>query len=492
MQVNETVADGLKREYTITVPAGDIEELLLGRLAEIGKTIRMPGFRPGKVPVGLLRKMHGKSVMGEVLERTIGDSSQATITERGLRPVTQPKIEITKFEEGKDLEYTMAFELFPEFEPVDLSTIELERLKAPVDEERIEDAIKRIAESFKDSKTVEDDRACAAGDIVVIDFVGRLDGEEFPGGKAEGYSLELGTGAFIPGFEDQIVGAKKGEHREFEVTFPDDYPAENLKGKTTTFSVDVKELRETVPAAIDDELAKKMGLESLEDLRQKLREEQEAEIAKFARTRMKTDLLDALDEAHEFPIPPGMVDAELESIWSQFEEARKANPDSVAEEDRDKDDETLKEEYRAIAERRVRLGLLLTEIGRINNIEVTSEEVNRALMNHVRQFPGQEKEVLDYYRNHPEAAEALRAPVLEEKVVDFIIELAKITDRDVTLDELLNESPDADAKNASSAKDESKSKKKSAASGGKKSKSAAEKAKETAAEGEEKQAKKDA
>ena len=491
MQVNETVADGLKREYTITVPAGDIEERLLGRLAEIGKTIRMPGFRPGKVPVGLLRKMHGKSLMGEVLERTIGDSSQATITERGLRPVTQPKIEITKFEEGEDLEYTMAFELFPEFEPIDLSTIELERLKAPVDEEQIENAIQRIAESFKDSKPVGENRACAAGDIVVIDFVGRLDGEEFPGGKAENYSLELGTGAFIPGFEDQIVGAKKGDHREFDVTFPDDYPAENLKGKTTTFSVDVKELRESVPAAIDDELAKKMGLENLEALREKLREEQEAEIAKYARTRMKTELLDALDEAHDFPIPPGMVDAELENIWTQFDEARKANPESVPQEDRDKDDETLKEEYRAIAERRVRLGLLLTEIGRIN-IEVSSEEVNRALMNHVRQFPGQEREVLDFYRNNPEAAESLRAPVLEEKVVDFIIELAKVTDREVTLDELLNEPGDTEAEKPTSAKGESKSKKKRAASAGKKSKSAAKGEKETATKGKAKQAKKDA
>jgi trigger factor len=443
MLVNETVADGLKREFEITVPAAEIEEKLTGRLAELGKTVRMPGFRPGKVPVSLLRKVHGRAVMGEVLERAIGDSSQSTITERGLRIADQPKIEITKYEEGADLEYKMAIELFPEIEPVDFKTLQLERMKAPADEHQIDHTLEHMAESFKQSETVTEDRGCATGDIAVIDFVGSLDGEEFPGGKTEGYQLELGGGTFIPGFEDQLIGAKTGEHREFDVTFPDNYQAEDLKGKAVHFAVDIKELRTSKPAEIDDELAKKMGLESLEQLRERLREEQQREIAQISRMHLKRKLLDRLDKAHQFPIPDGLVERELESIWKQYDERRKQNPDAVDEDDKSKSDDELKAEYREIAERRVRLGLLLSEIGRLNNIEVTPEETNRAMMNQVRQYPGQERQILDTIKDNPEVLGALQAQALEEKVVDYIIELATVTEKEVSLEELLKD-PEAE------------------------------------------------
>ena len=259
-----------------------------------------------------------------------------------------------------------------------------------------------MAESFKQSEKIEEDRGCENGDIAVIDFVGSLDGNEFPGGKAEGYNLEIGSGTFIPGFEEKLVGAKAGEHLEFDIIFPEDYQAEDLKGKSVHFAIDVKELRASKPAAIDDELAKKMVLESLDELKGRLREEQERELSQISRMHLKRELLDQLDKAHEFPIPEGLVEGELEAIWHQFEHRREEHPDQIDEADKGKSDDELKAEYREIAERRVRLGLLLSEIGRLNNIEVTAEETNRAMMNHVRQYPGREREILESLKDNAE------------------------------------------------------------------------------------------
>jgi trigger factor len=434
MQITETNAEGLKREFKVIVESGELEQKVQSRLVEIGRQVRLPGFRPGKVPMQVLRKRYGASVMGEVLEGAVSDSSAQAMRDHGLRPAMQPKIEIVSFKEGADLEYKMAVELLPEITPVDFAQLKLERQRAEVPDEEIEKALRRIAQPHRKSETV--DRPAAQGDVVVIDFAGTIDGTAFPGGSSKDHSLELGSGRFIPGFEDQLVGVKAGEHRDVKVTFPKDYSAEEVAGKDAVFAVDVKEVKALKEANIDDELATDLGLESLEALKKAVREQLEREYGGVARQRLKRGLLDQLAEKHDFPVPPGMVDAEFDTIWKQLEQARAQNKDEVAEEAGKSDDE-LKVEYRAIAERRVRLGLLLSEVGRVNSITVTQDEVNRALSEEARRHPGYEKQVVEFYRKNPEAQASLRAPLFEDKVVDFILEMANVTDRAVSIEELM-------------------------------------------------------
>mgnify|MGYP001049746396 CR=1 FL=1 len=465
MQVTETTNKGLKRAYKIVVPAADIEVKINDRLAQIAQTANMPGFRPGKVPVSLLKKTHGQAIMGEVLEMTVGESSQQTIAEKELRPVAQPKIEIDKFDEGGDLEYSIELEVFPEIELTDFSKLKLERLKVPANEEQVDEIISQMADGQKDSKPVEKNRPIASGDVAIIDFTGSVDGEEFAGGKAEDYGLEIGSGSFIPGFEEQIIGKEVGDELEVKVTFPEQY-AEELAGKDAVFVVKIKELRETIPATLDDAFAQKMGAENLDDLKAKLRENQEAELAQYSRMRVKRDLLDVLDEKHEFDLPEGMIESEFDAVWHQFEHQRKDHPEQIDEDDKNKSDDELKEEYREISARRVRLGLLLAEIGRINEITVTPEEVNRAIMQEAQQHKGQEKEVFEHYKNNPEAMQAIQSPLLEDKVVDYILELASVVEKTVTLEELMAdpEKPEKPAKKAkSSAKKKAPAKKKTTA-----------------------------
>jgi trigger factor len=465
MQVTETTNKGLKRAYKIVVPAADIEVKINDRLAQIAQTANMPGFRPGKVPVSLLKKTHGQAIMGEVLEMTVGESSQQTIAKKELRPVAQPKIEIDKFDEGGDLEYSIELEVFPEIELTDFSKLKLERLKVPANEEQVDEIISQMADGQKDSKPVEKNRPIASGDVAIIDFTGSVDGEEFAGGKAEDYGLEIGSGSFIPGFEDQIIGKEVGDELEVKVTFPEQY-AEELAGKDAVFVVKIKELRETIPATLDDAFAQKMGAENLDDLKAKLRENQEAELAQYSRMRVKRDLLDVLDEKHEFDLPEGMIESEFDAVWHQFEHQRKDHPEQIDEDDKNKSDDELKEEYREISARRVRLGLLLAEIGRINEITVTPEEVNRAIMQEAQQHKGQEKEVFEHYKNNPEAMQAIQSPLLEDKVVDYILELASVVEKTVTLEELMAdpEKPEKPAKKAkSSAKKKAPAKKKTTA-----------------------------
>ena len=459
MEITETKNEGLKRAYKITVPNSDIEERVSNRLGEIAQTARMPGFRPGKVPVNLLRKTHGNAIMGEVLEQTVNESSRSAISENDLRPVAQPKIEIDKFEDGEDLEYTIELEVFPEFTLTDFKSLKLERLIVAVDEEKVEATIQQIADSQKETKPVETKRKVKEGDVVVIDFFGRIDGvKEFEGGKSESYSLEIGSGSFIPGFEDQIVGHEPEDSFDVNVTFPENYNQE-LAGKDAVFDVMVKEIREKLPAAIDDEMAKKMGAEDLDDLRKKIRESQAQELGSFTRMRAKRDLLDILAKEHTFDVPEGMSEDQFGTIWEQFEHRREHNPDQIDEDDKDKSDEELKEQYRSIAERMVRLGLVLAENGRVNNIEVTPEEINRALMQEAQQHQGKEKEVLDYYKNNPEAMDAIKSPILEEKVVDFVLELADISEREVTLEELMKEPEDQGMQSENTNQQKSKRKK---------------------------------
>ena len=436
MQVTETKSEGLSREFKVALPANEIEEKISHRLKELARTAQMPGFRPGKVPVSVLRKKYGPSVLGEVLERAVNDSSQQALAEKGLRPAMQPQIEITSFEDGGDLEYTIGVELLPEIKPVDFSKIKLERLIPKTDDAAMENTLADIAAAQGDSAAIKDDRETKTGDVLVIDFLGRVGGEEFAGGKAEGYELTLGSGTFIPGFEEQLIGVKVGDKIEVKVKFPDSYGAAELSGKDAVFDVTVNELKETVPSAIDDELAKKVGMENLEALKKSIREELESEFNEMSRMILKRALLDELSAAHDFEIPEKLLDREFDTIWKQFEEQRKKDKDA-GQGSEEKTDDEQKKDFREIAERRVRLGLLLSEVGRANNVQISQEDVNSQLMAEARRHPGREKEVMEHYKNNPEAMEELSAPLYEEKVVNFILEQASITEKTATKDELI-------------------------------------------------------
>src|SRR5271166_215878 len=483
MQVTETAADGLKREYTITVPADDLEREITRRLGEIGRQVQLPGFRPGKVPMQLLRTRFGPSVRGEVLQNTLQASSAEAISERKLRPALPPKVDIVSANQGADLEYKMAIELLPEIPEPSFAELDIERLVVEVPDEEVDRAIERIAEQQRKSEAVE--RPAENGDILIVDIEGRIDEQEIPGAGGKDRQIVLGAGSSIPGFEDQLVGATAGEHRKVRVTFPADYAAADLAGKDADFDVDVKEVRQRLPIAIDDELGQAVGLENLGELRQELRQRMQRDYDAASRLRLKRSLLDKLAERHDFPVPPGMVDLEFDNIWGQYEARREAPPAVAGAEvmpaageasaeampaageagaeaipaareagaeaipaisDGDaaptaagpgENEEAARAECRRLAERRVRLGLLLAEVGRNNNITVTQDEVNQAITREARRHPGHERQVLDFYRQNPGTIDALRAPIFEDKVIDFIIELAKIGERTVTPQELL-------------------------------------------------------
>ena len=441
MQITETSSDGLKHEFKVTVDADDIKQRIETRLREIGQQVKLPGFRPGRVPLNVLRQRYGSSVMGEVLERTVNDTSNAAMQEHKLRPALQPKVEIVSFNEGKDLEYKLAVEVLPEFAPMNFAELKLERLRPEVPDAEIDKALERIAQQQRKHEPV--DRAAAKGDVIVIDFVGSIDGSEFPGGSANGHRLELGSGQFIPGFEDQLIGAKAGEHPTVKVTFPADYGAADLAGKEASFAVDVKEVREMKPQPIDESLAEAVGMENLQALRDAVRQQMERDYGSLAHQRLKRRLLDRLAERHHFPVPQGMVDLESDVIWKQFEaERERAKQQGIAQPDEGKSDDEIKADYRAIAERRVRLGLLLSEVGRSNNIQVTQEELNRALMEEARRYPGQERQVIEYYRNRSGALDNLRAPIFENKVIDYILEIADVSERPIGIAELMQDDED--------------------------------------------------
>ncbi len=468
MQVTQTNSEGLKREFKVVVPASDIEQKVEIRLQELGKEVKLPGFRPGKVPMPILRKKYQQAVMGEVLELAVNDGAQKAIEGNDLRPAMQPKIEITSYAEGSDLEFTMAIEIFPEIKPMDFSTLELERPKAEAPQAEVDEALTRIAERQRKTEPAAEGHAAETGDIAVIDFTGKLDGVEFDGGKAENYSLELGSGTFIPGFEDQVVGAKKGEARTLKVTFPADYGAENLAGKDVEFDIVVRDLLKKLPAQVDDDLAKAVGKENVDELKSAVRQDLEREYEFFSRLHLKRALLDKLSAGHDFPVPAGMVEAEFSAIWKQVEEDKKNG--RLDESDQAKSDEDLEAEYRGISERRVKLGLLLSEVARQNNLTLTQEDMNRGILAEARRYPGQEHLVFQYYQRNPQALEALKGPLFEDKVIDFILELAKVTDKVVSVEELMKD-PDAKDEADKPAK-KSKAKK-------------AEKTEDAAAEGEE-------
>jgi len=448
MQVTETKNEGLSREFTIVVAASEFEQQVSGRLDEMSKTVQMPGFRKGKVPVSLLRKKFAANIMGEVLEKTVQDSSTKVLSDNELRPAMQPKIEITSFDEGKDLEFSMAVDVMPDIEIGDFSKISVERLVAETNEKEVDEALERMATAYKVSTPIASQRKAKSGDVVNIDFLGKVDGEEFPGGKAEGFDLELGSSSFIPGFEDQLIGHNPGEEIDVKVKFPDEYGAEDLAGKDAIFKVKINELKESKPAAIDDELAKKAGMDNLDALKIAIREQHNQGFSEISRQKAKRVLLDALNDAYDFDLPPGLVEAEYDSIQKAYEGAREAGQE--VEEMTDEERET---DFRSIAVRRVKLGLLFAEVGRANKIEITQDDLQKAILQEARNYPGQEQMVFKYYQENPEAMQQLSGPVFEDKVTDFIMELVKTSDKVVSSEDLMADDDEpAPAKKKAAAK----------------------------------------
>ena len=440
MNVTETKSEGLSREFRVTIPKGDLAAKLNDKITEMQPKMNLKGFRPGKVPAAHIKKMYGKSIMGDIVNDLVNESSTKALEEKALRPASRPSIHLDvaadKVVAGEaDLDYHMHVEVMPEFEPTDVSALSIERMVAEPTEEEINDGLKRIADSNKSYATKEG--KAEKDDQVVIDFVGSIDGEKFDGGAAEDMPLVIGSGRFIPGFEDQLIGVSAGDEVNVNVTFPEEYQVETLKGKPALFEVKVKEVKGPKETEISDEFAKTLGLEDLEALKGALKAQLSGDLNFATRQQVKRVLLDALDERHAFDLPPLMVKAEFEQIWAQFEQEKKA--DRLSEEDKGKSDEELRAEYHKIAERRVRLGLVLAEIGRRASVQVTNEELGQVLRQEASRYPGQEKQVIDFYRQNPGALSQLQAPVYEEKVVDYILSKATVTDKSVTREELMKE-----------------------------------------------------
>jgi trigger factor len=383
------------------------------------------------VPVGLLKKQYGQALFGEAVEQAVNSSTAKAIEDRGLKPAMQPRVDLKQLEEGKDVEFEVAIEVLPEIGKLDFSDVALERLKATVPDKDVDEAIDRIAKANREQKPVDPPRPAQKGDAIKLDFVGSVDGKEFPGGAAQDYTLEIGSGSFIPGFEDQLIGAEVGKEVDVKVTFPAEYGAPELAGKDAVFKCTIKEILEFVDKPADDELAKKNNFENLEAMRKAVADRIGQDYARISRSMIKRQLLDKLADAHKFAVPEGLVESEFNAIWQRIEEAKKGGQKL------EDDEEKMRKEYRDIAERRVRLGLLLADVGRSNAIDVTPEELNQAVMREAMRYPGQERQVLEFYGKNAELKEQLRAPIFEEKTVDFILELAKVAEKPVTPEELL-------------------------------------------------------
>ncbi len=435
MQIVETANEGLKRAYTVTIPARDIEAKIDAEVKKVAPQVRMPGFRPGKVPVNLVRKMHGAALHNDALSASLRESIDTLLREKQLRPALQPKVGVAEgYEQGKDAQLTVELEVLPDIEAPALDGLVLERLVVPVTDKAVDEALGKLAENQKSYSDAEDGRMAADGDQLVIDFVGRLDGTEFDGGKGEGAALVLGSGQFIPGFEEQLTGATTGEQRTIQVTFPADYPAEQLKGKEAEFDVTVQAVKIAGETVVDEGFAKSLGLEGLDQLKGLLKGQLEQETAGLTRTQMKRQLLDLLAADHDFAVPPTMVEAEFRQIWQQLqaEIAKEDDPEAgLAEIEAERDD------YHRIAVRRVRLGLLLSEIGQKNRIEISNQEMTMLVQQAAQQYRPEDRErFVEYVRNEPMAMAQLRAPLYEDKVVDFLFDKAEITEREVTREEL--------------------------------------------------------
>jgi len=442
MQVTETVNEGLKRSLKVVVEASELERDFSSRLGELSGQVRLKGFRPGKVPVGHLRRIYGKSVMAEVVQKKVDDTTKLALAERQLKPAYSPQIdlpqdqaELEKLMEGKgDLAFTMTFEIVPPIEVKDFGSIEIEKLGVDVTEEQVDEALKRIAAQHKSFEPKPEGAAAEKGDRAVISFVGKIEGEAFEGGSADDVPLELGSAQFIPGFEDQLIGARAGDTLAIKVEFPADYSVARLAGKPAVFDVQIKSIEAAKATAIDDALAKSLGLENLDALKTNVRARIAGENAQMSSMKLKRDVLDRLDAQYNFDLPQRLVDAEFDQIWSALQREMQQSGKSFADENTT--EEEARSEYRAIANRRVRLGLLLGTVGERAGITISDEEMQRALIDRARQFPGQERKVIDYYRKNSNALLELRGPIFEQKVVDYIVAQTKVTERKVTREEL--------------------------------------------------------
>jgi trigger factor len=446
MQVTETLSDGLKREFEVKVPASDLEARMVERLDQMKNQVRLPGFRPGKVPVNHLRKVYGRAVMAETIEAVIREMNAKIVDERGLKLAMEPKVTLP--EEGKevdqviggksDLAYTLALEVLPKIELADFKGVALERLTAEVSDTEIDEALQKIADQNRPFAAKEGEGAkVEKGDRVVISFVGVIDGTPFEGGSGDDIAVNVGSDTFIPGFEDQLVGMAAGETRQVKVTFPTNYLKEDLAGKAAEFTVTAKSIEAPGAVTIDDAYASSLGLESLAKLKDAVRERIGRDHAAMSKQKLKRMLLDKLDELHKFAPPPTLVDEEFKSIWNTVESDLKGQGRTFADEGTT--EEKARAEYQSIAQRRVRLGLVLAEIGEKNNISVSEEELSRAIVERARQFPGQEQQIWEYFRKNPQAVASVRAPIFEDKVVEFIVELAKVTDKPVSREQLYKE-----------------------------------------------------
>ncbi|AOF90282.1 trigger factor [Sinorhizobium sp. RAC02] len=443
MQVIETLAEGLKREIKVVIPAKDMETQLNERLQDAKGRVRINGFRPGKVPFAHLKKMYGKSIMAELVNEIIRDRPSTILSERGEKSATQPEIAMTEDQAEAekilaaeaDFEFTLSYEVIPAIELKDASGIAVTREVVEIDASEVDEQILKIAESARSYETKKG--KAADGDRVTIDYLGKVDGEAFDGGKDEDAELVIGSNRFIPGFEEQLIGLKAGDEKVITVTFPTEYPAANLAGKEATFDINVKDVAAPAEVEINDELAKKLGLESADKLREIVRGQIESQYGSVTRQKVKRQILDQLDEMYKFDTPERLVDAEFENIWRQINTDLQQSGKTFADEDTT--EEAAREEYRKLAERRVRLGLVLSEIGEKAGVQVSDDEMQRSLYEQLRQFPGQEKQILEYFQKTPGAAASLRAPLFEEKVVDHLLSEIKVTDKTVSKDELMAE-----------------------------------------------------
>jgi len=448
MEITETLSDGLKREFQIQVPAADLEARLTERLGELKDRVQLRGFRPGKVPMAHLRKIYGKAVMAETIEALIRELNAKVVTDHGLKLAMEPKVtipneetEVEKVIGGQsDLAYTLAVEVLPKIELADFKGIKLERPVAEVTDVQVSEALDRIAEQNRPFTARGEGGKVEKGDRVVIDFTGTLEGVPFEGGTGGDVGVNVGSGTFIPGFEDQLIGMAAGETRQVKVTFPSNYMNAQLAGKDAEFNVTAKTVEAPAEVTVDDAFAKQLGLESLDKLKEAVKARVQQEHAGLSRQRVKRQLLDKLDEMHKFALPPTLAEEEFKNVWNAVDSDLKAQGRSF--EDEGTTEEKAREEYRGIAERRVRLGLVLAEIGERNKIAVTDEEITRAIVERARQMPGREQEVWEFYQKNPGALASIRAPIFEEKVVDFLLELATVSEKQVSREELLKDDED--------------------------------------------------
>jgi trigger factor len=451
MQVTETLSQGLKHEFQVSVSAADLDAKADARLVDLKDKVRLNGFRPGKVPVSHLKKIYGRSVMAETIDQTIRDTNTQIFTERGFRLAGEPKI--TMPTEGKDVEellagksdltYTVAIEVVPSIQLADFKTFNVEKPVAEVTDTEVDEAINRIADQNRNYAAKGEGAKAESGDRVTVNFKGTIDGTPFEGGTGENIQVVIGSNTFIPGFEDQLIGIAADETRTVKASFPKNYASTTLAGQAAEFETTATLVEAPQTTEINDEFAKTLGLESLDKLKQALRERLAAEFAVATRQRVKRALLDRLDETHKFEAPASLIDEEFNLMWNSIKAEMDSSGKTFADENTTED--AAKEEYRTIADRRVRLGLVLAEIGEKNKITVTDDEVSRAVIERARQVPGREKEIWDYYRNNANALAQLRAPIFEDKVVDFILELANVSEKKVTREELYKDDEEKSA-----------------------------------------------